>query len=87
MPKPQREPGRSTGKEPCIRFFLFGKDVSPEEAASIINGLSPNKTGVASEDEVRDHLGEDLNRDDIDYTDERTVHLSQEPDKRELPPS
>jgi hypothetical protein len=86
MPKPQREPGNPEGNEPRIRF-LFGKDISPEEAARIINRLSPNKTGVASEDEVPDHLGEDLNGDDIDDIDERVVDPAEKPNEHELPPS
>jgi hypothetical protein len=85
MPKPQRDPAKPTGKEPRIRF-LFGKDISPEEAARIINGLSPNKTGVASEDEVPADLGEDLNADEIDATHERVLDPSDDPQERGLPP-
>jgi hypothetical protein len=59
---------------------LFGKDISPEEAARIINR-------GASDDKVPDHLGEDLNGDDIDDTDERIDHLGEVPNERGLPPS
>jgi hypothetical protein len=82
----QGEPGKPEGSEPRIRF-LFGKDISPEEAARIINRLSPNKAGVASEDEAPDHLGEDLNDDVIDDTRERVGDPGEEPNDREPPPS